>query len=145
MGSTGVIVDSGNTSLPYVNQNSSDSFSGVMRISGSDIQYYSNGVWNNLATSYATVRLDTSTESLLQWCKTKQSEEFREKQARYDFERKAKTHPTLEKAYEAIVRAETKMCKEVNKAKEQFTMLEKIIGEEQEHAGLEVQQPMQSP
>jgi hypothetical protein len=145
MGSTGVVVDAGNTSLPYVSQNSSDSFSGVMRISGSDIQYYSNGVWTTLPTSYATVRLDPTTEGLLSWVRLKQTEEASRDQARRNLEAKAASHPALTKAYEAIKRAEAKMHEEVTKAQENFTLLEKIIGEEQDNVGAEMQMPMSSP
>ena len=61
-GGPGVLVSGGNTALPYVNQNSSDSFSGLLRIWGNDIQYYTNGVWNTLPSSYASVTLDASAE-----------------------------------------------------------------------------------
>ena len=143
MGAQGVIVDGGNTSLPYVNQNSSDSFAGVMRISGSDIQYYNMGNWQSLPTSYATVKLDASTESLLNWVRTKQTEEFSRKQARENLERKAKTHPSLEKAFEAIVRAEQARDEDVARAQENFLILERIIGEEQN--GIQSEAAQSSP
>ena len=129
-GSGGVIVDSGNLTLPYVSS-SSDNFTGLLRISGTDIQYYQNGNWNTLPSSYANVRLDPSTESLLQWCRMKQSEEYSRQSARENMERKAKTHPSLEKAFEAVQRAEAARDEEVTKAQENFLILEKLIGEEQ--------------
>lgn len=131
MGSSGVIVDSGNNSLPYHSPQQGDSFSGVLRINGSDIQYYSNGSWVNLPTSYATVRLDATTEGLLSWVRLKQTEEASRDQARRNLEAKAASHPALTKAYEAIKRAEAKMHEEVTKAQENFTLLEKVIGEQQ--------------
>ena len=99
MGTQGVIVDGGNTSLPYVSQNDSNSFQGLMRIRGNDIQYYDNGGWNNLASSYATVRLDPNTESLLKWCEAQRTMAIRRLEL-------AAKHPALEKALEAIKRAE---------------------------------------
>lgn len=99
MGQNGVIVDGGNTALPYVSQNDSNSFQGLMRIRGSDIQYYDNGCWNNLSSSYATVRLDPNTESLLKWCEAQRTMAMRRTEL-------AAKHPALEKALEAIQRAE---------------------------------------
>lgn len=129
-GSGGVIVDSGNLTLPYVSS-SSDNFTGLLRISGTDIQYYQNGAWTTLPSSYANIRLDPSTDSLLQWCRTKQIEENSRQSARENMERKAKTHPSLEKAFEAIQRAETARDEEITKAHENFLILEKLIGQEQ--------------
>lgn len=99
MGTTGVIVDGGNTSLPYHSPNVGDGFSGVLRLSGSDIQYYSNGAWTSLPTSYATVRLDPHTDSLLKWCEAQRTMAFRRTEM-------AAQHPALEKALAAIQRAE---------------------------------------
>lgn len=99
MGSGGVIVDSGNTSLPYVNQNDSNTFQGIMRIRGNDIQYFDNGCWNILSTSYATVRLDPNTESLLKWCEAQRTMALRRTEM-------AAKNPALMKALEAIKRAE---------------------------------------
>ena len=76
MGSGGIVVDGGNTSLPWTSSNDGDSYQGMLRMRGSDIQYYDKGVWNTLATSYATVKLDASTENLLQWVREKQAEDL---------------------------------------------------------------------
>ena len=145
MGSTGIVVDSGNNSVPYVNLNSSDSFSGVMRINGNDIQYYNMGSWQTLPTSYATVRLDAGTESLLSWVRMKQAEDFKQQAARQELEKKAKTHPSLTKAFEAIQRAEQARDEDVARAQENFTLLEKIIGEEEQNGFAESQAPQSSP
>lgn len=109
MGQQGVIVDGGNTSLPYVSQNESNSFQGLMRIRGNDIQYYDNGCWNNLASSYATVRLDPNTESLLKWCEAQRQMSIRRLEI-------AQKHPQLVPALEAIKRAE-----------DNFETLERIV------------------
>ena len=68
MGSDGVFVESGNNALPYHSPQQGDSFSGVLRLNGSDIQYYNNGNWTNLPTSYATVRMDSS---IVSWVRDK--------------------------------------------------------------------------
>lgn len=98
-GSTGVVVDAGNTSLPWINQNDANSFQGLLRIRGSDIQYQDNGVWNTLPSSYATVRLDPHTESLLKWCEAQRTMALRRTEL-------ASKNPALMKALEAIKRAE---------------------------------------
>lgn len=108
MGTSGIVVDSGNTSLPYVNQND-NSFQGVMRVRGNDIQYFDNGVWNNIPSSYATVRLDPATESLLKWCEAQRTMAIRRTEM-------AAKHPALEKALAAIKRAE-----------DNFDILEKFV------------------
>jgi hypothetical protein len=130
MGGTGVVVDGGNTSLPYVNQNSSDSFSGLIRIHGSDLQYYQNGAWINLPTSYATVRLDAGTETAISWAKAKQILEAEELSKRWAKERRAKEHPSLSIAWDAVIEAEANRDTEVKKAMENFDLLDKLIGEE---------------
>ena len=128
MGSQGVVVDGGNTSLPYVNQNSSDSFSGLIRIHGSELQYYQNGAWTNLPTSYATVRLDASNDSLLSWVRDKMAFESSEKAARSYMESRAKEFPALQKALDAVVRAEADRDTAVKEAIANFHILDKIAG-----------------
>lgn len=127
MGSEGVFVDGGNNSLPYHSPQQGDSFSGVLRLNGTDIQYYNNGMWTNLPTSYATVRMDSS---VLNWVRDKQSKE-QEQKAELDYlKRRAKEHPSLEKAYEAIIRAEEKLNADIDKAVADFKLLDKLVGEE---------------
>lgn len=112
-GGSGVVVDAGNMSMPWINQNDSNSFQGLLRIRGGDIQYQDNGVWNNLPTSYATVRLDPNTESLLKWCEAQRTMALRRTEL-------AASNPALMKALEAIKRAE-----------DNFELLEKIVASEQ--------------
>lgn len=71
----GIIVNGGNTSLPWIASNDSNSFQGSLRLRGNDIQYYDNGVWNTLSTSYATVNLDASTIEIIEWARKKKLEE----------------------------------------------------------------------
>lgn len=126
MGADGVFVDGGNNSLPYHSPNSNDSFSGVLRLNGSDIQYYSNGAWNNLPTSYATVRMDSS---IMSWVRDKQAKEASDKAARDYMVRRAKEYPGLQKALEAVERAEAERDNSVKEAIANFHILDKIAGE----------------
>jgi len=113
MGGTGVVVQGGNTSMPYVNismsGNMSNPMQGMLRISGTEMQVFDGNSWVNLTTSYATVELNGDTQSILQWAR-----EQRDKQARR--ERLIKDNPALQKAWEAITRAEAN-----------FDILEKFV------------------
>jgi hypothetical protein len=75
VGSEGVIVSAGHTSLPHVAQGTADNFNGLIRISGTGLQYYNSGSWSNLPVSYATVKLDQETQDLLQWAQQKKKED----------------------------------------------------------------------
>ena len=99
MGNQGVIVSGGNTSVPYVNQNSSNPMQGMIRIWGSDMQVFDGTAWINMATSYATVSLDAEAQSLLEWAR---------KQRQLEMNRASliENNPALENAYRAILRAE---------------------------------------
>ena len=99
MGNQGVVVSAGNTSVPYVNQNSSNPMQGMIRIWGSDMQVFDGTVWINMATSYATVSLDAEAQSLLEWAR---------KQRQLEMNRASliENNPALENAYRAILRAE---------------------------------------
>ena len=141
-GSDGVFVEGGNNSLPYHSPQQGDSFSGVLRLNGSDIQYYNNGYWTNLPTSYATVRMDSG---IVSWVRAKQAREQEQHQELEYLKRRAEQHPSLRKAYEAIIRAEERLNADIDKAVADFKLLDKLIGEEDSNAGLEVQMPMSSP
>jgi hypothetical protein len=75
MGSNGIAVNGGNTSLQYVNQNVSNPMQGMIRVWGTDLQVFEGTSWTNINTSYATVELDTETKMLLEWAKKKKAEE----------------------------------------------------------------------
>jgi hypothetical protein len=130
MGSDGLFVEGGNTSLPYHSPSSGDSFSGVLRLNGTDIQYFSSGAWVNLPTSYATVRMDSN---IVNWVRGKQAKEAEHEKELAYLKRRAEEHPSLKKAYEAIIRAEERLNRDIDKAVEDFKMLDKLVGEEREH------------
>jgi hypothetical protein len=93
MGTRGVVVDGGNTSVPYVNTNTNNPMQGMIRISGSDMQVFDGNNWMTLSTSYATVRLENDTEELLNWARQKRQEEV-------NLRMRMAEHPGLEQAYE---------------------------------------------
>ena len=139
IGSDGVFVENGNNSLPYHTPSPSDSFSGVLRLNGTDIQYYNNGSWITLPTSYATVRMDSS---ITNWVREKQAKEAEQKKELDYLKRRSEEHPSLKKAYEAIIRAEERLNQDIDKAVEDFKLLDKLVGQEQ-HSGESV--AMQAP
>ena len=142
MGSDGLFVENGNTTLPYINQNSNNPMQGMIRISGSELQVFDGTAWIMLPSSYATIRMDSG---IVNWVRDKQAKEA-EQQKELDYlKRRAKEHPSLEKAYEAIIRAEERLNADIDKAVEDFKLLDKLVGEERDNAGVEMQMPMTSP
>ena len=92
-GTPGIIVDGGNTSLPYVNQNSSNPMQGMMRIWGTDMQVFDGSSWITMSTSYATVGLEPTAEEAIKWVRHKMEEER-------DLLQRMERHPGLKQAYE---------------------------------------------
>lgn len=98
----GVMVSGGNTSIPYVNMSSgptSNPLQGMVRISGSDLQVFDGSMWVNMAASYATVELNGDTQSIIEWARKERDRQFKREQL-------IKDNPALQKAMEAIHRAE---------------------------------------
>ena len=95
MGSRGVVVDGGNTSVPYVNTNTNNPMQGMIRISGSDMQVFDGNNWMTLSTSYATVALAPTTEEAIDWAKRKMQEEK-------DLHDRMIRHPGLKDAFETF-------------------------------------------
>jgi hypothetical protein len=87
------------SSMPYVSNGTSNPIEGMVRISGSELQVYANGMWMNISSGYATVGMTPQADSILRWA----ADKMREEQER---ERKAKDNPALQNALEAIKRAE---------------------------------------
>jgi hypothetical protein len=102
MGTKGVVVSGGNTSMPYVNMVSgsmANPMQGMLRIHGSDMQVFDGGSWLNISTSYATIELDQETQDLLTWART-------QRQLERNRATLIENNPALEKAYRAVLKAE---------------------------------------
>ena len=95
MGSRGVVVDGGNTSVPYVNPNANNPIQGMLRVNGADMQVFDGTTWISMSTSYATVALSPTTEEAIDWVKRKMQEEK-------NLHDRMKRHPGLKDAYEAF-------------------------------------------
>jgi len=142
MGSDGVFVENGNTSMPYISQNNTNPMQGMIRIYGTDLQAFDGTAWINLPSSYATVRMDSG---IVNWVRDKQAKEQEQRKELEYLKRRAEEHPSLKKAYQAIIRAEEQLNERIDKAVADFKILDKLVGEEQNNEGMFVQMPMQAP
>jgi hypothetical protein len=75
VGSRGIAVSGGNTSLPYVGPNTSNPMTGMLRINGTEMEVFNGSSWQMIVTSYATVELDNETIMLIEWARKKKLEE----------------------------------------------------------------------
>jgi hypothetical protein len=112
MGGSGINIQGGHTSFPYIPMNNNNPIQGMLRVNGQDMQVFDGANWVTVGASYATVDLNGETQAILQWAR-----EQRDKQEQR--EHRIKNNPALMKAYEAIQRAE-----------ENFDILDKIVGDD---------------
>jgi hypothetical protein len=89
--------------------------SGMMRYNGNTncIEVNDGNSWIQLQSNYATVELTPDGESLLEWAR-------KERDKQWARDERIRKNPALQKAYEAIIRAEAN-----------FDILDKIVGETQ--------------
>ena len=111
MGTCGVSVSAGNTSLPYVGPNTSNPMTGMLRIQNTEIEVFNGSSWQQLNTSYATVSLDQEILDVIQWARAQRTMAMNRLTL-------AQNNPALMKALEAVKRAE-----------ENFELLSTIAGE----------------
>ena len=100
MGTTGVTVAGGNTSLPYVGPNPSNPIQGMIRINNTEMEVFNGNNWQVISTSYATVSLDQDVLDVVQWARKQRDKQQKREQL-------IKDNPALQKALEAIERAES--------------------------------------
>ena len=116
----GVTVSGGNTSVPYVNQNTTNPIQGMVRVWGTDMQVFDGTNWVTISTSYATVELNTETKMLLEWAKKKKIGEELLITLPSD-------HPSVKAAKQNLNKAKL----EVNRLEEQLKITEILIQDEQ--------------
>ena len=109
------VVSAGNTSVPYINQNTNNPIQGMLRISGSDLQAFDGASWIVMNTSYATVGLTGEAESLLDWAREKRNEEMKR-------DLLAATNPTIKDLLEQIKEKEDQIKMVMN-------LIQKEVGE----------------
>ena len=74
-GDQGITVSGGDTSVPYINQNTTNPMTGMMRVWGSDTQVFDGSHWLNMNSSYATASLGPELQVLLNWARRKMIQE----------------------------------------------------------------------
>ena len=111
LGSGNVQIAGGQASIPYIsiNYNEQNPMTGMVRVNGSTLEAYNGSSWIKFTQPYATVALSGSAESAINWA---MHQERKEKER----EELIKNNPALQKAYEAIKRAE-----------ENFDLLSKFV------------------
>lgn len=99
MGTCGVTVSGGDTSLPYINPNPNNPIQGMLRINNTNVEVFNGSAWQTINSSYATVSIDQEVLDVIQWART---------QRQLDMNRKTliENNPALQKAYAAVKRAE---------------------------------------
>ena len=102
MGHSGITVSGGDTSVPYIPQNSENPIQGMIRIWGSDMQVFTGSSWQTLSTSYATASLTQDILDIVAWAKKK-------KDAEAEMQRLAETHPAIKLAVENLKKAQEQL------------------------------------
>jgi len=99
---TGIQVDNGYFSFPYVNQNHSNPMQGMIRISGNDLQVFDGSGWVTLGGAYPSISLNGAAQSAIMWAQQKMAEEESIKQL-------AEKHPAVADAMNTINEAYDKL------------------------------------
>lgn len=99
IGSNGIVVNGGSVSYPYVPSNSSNPIQGMLRINNQDLQVFDGSTWMNVGMPYPTVELTGEVQSIVQWAREERNKQL-------ERTRLVKDNPALQKALEAIERAE---------------------------------------
>ena len=90
-GDQGITVSGGDTSVLYINQNTANPMTGMIRFWGTDTQVFDGTSWLNMNSSYATVSLDQELQALLDWGRRKMIQE-------QDLQSLMEKHPGLKDA-----------------------------------------------
>jgi hypothetical protein len=125
MGTCGVTVSGGDTSLPYVNSNPNNPIQGMLRINNTNIEVFNGTAWQQLSTSYATVTLDQEVLDVIQWARTQRT--------------MAMNRLTLAQNNPALM----KVLERMKKAEDEFELLSKFV--EHDEPGIVVGYNFNSP
>jgi hypothetical protein len=74
-GISGLTVQGGDVSLPYIGPNINNPIQGMMRVNNTDLEVFNGTGWQSLPSSYATVGLDQDILDIVQWARKKRDEE----------------------------------------------------------------------
>ena len=99
MGTCGVTVSAGNTSLPYVGSNVNNPMTGMIRINNTELEVFNGTSWQQISSSYATVSLDQEILDVIQWARAQRTMAMNRLTL-------AQNNPALMKALEKLKKAE---------------------------------------
>lgn len=116
MGTQGLVVSGGNTSLPYIGPNANNPMTGMLRIHNTEIEVFNGSAWQSISSSYATVALDPETQDILLWARKKRNEEL-------ELERLSKEHPAIKD-----------LVDQINTKKDQLKMIKNLIKKDNDWA-----------
>jgi organic radical activating enzyme len=102
MGINGITVSGGDTSVPYIPQNTENPIQGMIRIWGTDMQVFTGSSWQTLSTSYATASLDQDILDILAWARKARDEDK-------ELSKLAKDNLAVKSALENMRRAEEQL------------------------------------
>jgi hypothetical protein len=105
-------VTGGSSMTPYISPGAQGAGQMRYNTSSNNLEVWDGVTWKEISMAYTTIDLSYEAQSLLQWARQARDKEL----AR---ENRVRSNPALKKAYEAIQRAE-----------ENFDLLDKIVGEE---------------
>ena len=75
IGSNGINVIGGYTSLPYVPSNANNPIQGMIRVQNNCYQVFDGGSWVTMSGASAHVQLDDATQKIIAWAKQKMEQE----------------------------------------------------------------------
>ena len=102
IGDAYITVTGGNTSVPYINTNPNNPMQGMIRINGSDMQVFDGSMWTTMNTSYASLTLNTTYQSVLHWAMQKMQDER-------EIINSAKKHPAVKIALDNLEKAKQQL------------------------------------
>jgi len=109
MGDAYVNVNGGDTSLPYVTQNTNNPIQGMIRVNGNLLEAFDGSRWIQINSSYATVSLTATYQAAMNWVINKMTEE-------QEMKALAEQHPAIADLVDAV-----------DKAKEQLRMTVALV------------------
>ena len=101
-GGNGIQIDGGYARFPYISNNPNNPMSGMLRISGNDLQVFDGNSWLNVGGAYPTISINGAEYSAIQWAQEKMNEEANVKAL-------AAKHPAVADAVNTIKEAHEKL------------------------------------
>ena len=102
LGDAYVNVSGGDTSLPYVTQNTNNPIQGMIRVNGNLLETFDGSRWIQINSSYATVTLTATYQAAMNWVVDKMTEEQQMKAL-------AAQHPAIADLQDAVDRAQEQL------------------------------------